>query len=156
MQVGGIADDEIKGRKELAERTVRALRLALAQGVIPGGGLSLLNCGRGLLEGASEQESPEARAARQIMAAALEAPIRCLLENGGYDASEILARLGSCDGRFGFDLMKGRFVDMAEAGVFDVAGVQVEALQRAVTSAALALTIDVLVLHRDPETMTEP
>ncbi len=156
VQVGGIADDEIKGRKELAERTIRALRLALAGGVIPGGGLSLLNCGRGLRAAAGGQDSPEARAARQIMAAALEAPMRALLGNGGYDAGEILAQLGSYDCGFGFDLMKGEFVDMAEAGVFDVAGVQVEALQRAVTSAALALTIDVLVLHRDPETMTEP
>ena len=156
MQVGGIADDEIKGRKELAERTVRALRLALAGGVIPGGGLSLLNCGRGLLDAAGEGESLEARAARQIMAAALEAPIRALLDNGGYDASEILAQLDTYKSGFGFDVMKGEFVDMAEARVFDVAGVQVEALQRAVSSAALALTIDVLVLHRDPETMTEP
>ncbi len=156
VQVGGIADDEIKGRKELAERTVRALRLALAGGVIPGGGVSLLNCGRALLDAASDGESSEARAAREIMAAALEAPIRSLLDNGGYDASEILAQLGSYERGFGFDVMKGEFVEMAEAGVFDVAGVQVEALQRAVTSAALALTIDVLVLHRDPETMTEP
>ena len=154
--VGGIADEEIKGRKDVAERTVRALRHALALGVIPGGGVSLLNCGRGLLDASEEQESLEARAARQIMAAALEAPIRCLLENGGYDASEILAQLNTYESGFGFDVIKGVFVDMAQAGVFDVAQVQVEALRRAVTSAALALTIDVLVLHREPETMTEP
>lgn len=156
VRVGGIADDEIRGRKELAERTIRALRLALAGGVIPGGGLSLLNCGRGLRAAADGRESLEARAARQIMSRALEAPIRSLLGNGGYDASEVLAQLGTFNCGFGFDLMTGEIVDMAEARVFDVAQVQVEALQRAVTSAALALTIDVLVLHRDPETMTEP
>lgn len=156
VRVGGIADGEIKQRKELAERAIRALRLALAGGVIPGGGISLLNCGRGLLDAAGDQESLEARAARQILAAALEAPIRSLLENGGYAAGEILAQLDSYDNGCGFDVMRGEFVDMAAAGIFDVAQVQVEALRRAVTSAALALTIDALVLHRDPETMTEP
>ncbi len=156
VKVGGIADDEIKQRKEVAERTIRALRLALAGGVIPGGGVSLLNCGRGLLAADCERARPEARAARQIMASALQAPIRALLENAGYDASELLAQLGTYEAGCGFDVMKGAFVDMTEAGVFDVAQVQVEALRRAVTSAALALTIDVLVLHRNPETMTEP
>ena len=156
VHVGGIADDEIKQRKEQAERTVRALRQALAHGVIPGGGLSLWNCGRGLRDAASEQESLEARAARQILATALAAPMRCLLENAGYEASELLAQLPEYPCGFGFDVMRGEFVDMAAAGIFDVAQVQAEALRRAVSSAALALTIDVLVLHRDPETMTEP
>ena len=156
VRVGGIADDEIKQRKELADRAIRALRLALAGGVIPGGGISLLHCGRGLLDAAGDQASLEARAARQILATALEAPIRCLLANGGYAAGEILAQLDSYKNGSGFDVMRGEFVDMAAAGIFDVAQVQVEALRRAVTSAALALTIDVLVLHREPETMTEP
>ena len=52
--------------------------------------------------------------------------------------------------------MRDEIVDMAAAGILDVAQVQVESLQRAVSSAALALTIDVLVLHREPETMTDP
>ena len=156
VQVGGIADDEIKQRKELAERTIRALRRALAQGVIPGGGVALLNCARSMMDVTSDDETLEARAARQILATALAAPIRALLDNGGYEASEILAQLESYESGFGFDIMKGKIADMADAGVLDVAQVQAEALRRAVSSAALALTIDVLVLHRDPETMTEP
>ena len=156
VQVGGIADDEIKQRKELAERTIRALRRALAQGVIPGGGVALLNCARSMMDVTSDDETLEARAARQILAKALAAPIRALLDNGGYEASEILAQLESYESGFGFDIMKGEIVDMVDAGVLDVAQVQAEALRRAVSSAALALTIDVLVLHRNPETMTEP
>ena len=91
-----------------------------------------------------------------IMAKAAEAPIRQLLENAGYDSSEILARLGHCAPGSGFDVMTGVISDMAAAGIVDVAQIQAEALRRAVSSAALALTIDVLVLHRQPETMTEP
>ena len=131
VRVGGIADDEIKQRKELAERTIRALRLALAQGVIPGGGLSLLNCGRALRDEANSKTTDETNktnetdAARQIMAAALEAPMRVILQNAGYDPGEILAQLQHLDRGHGLDVMKGEIVDLAEAGIYDVAQVQV-------------------------------
>ena len=156
VYVGGIAEDEIRQRKETAERTVRALRSASADGVLPGGGMALLRCRDWLLTEALAQNDLESRAARLIMAKAAEAPIRQLLTNAGYDPSEILARLEHAGEEAGFDLLRGEIVDVAAAGILDVARVQVEALQRAVTSAALALTIDVLVLHREPETMTDP
>lgn len=156
VYVGGVAEDEIRQRKETAERTVRALRSASADGAIPGGGVALLRCRDWLLQAADAQADLESRAARLIMAKAVEAPIRQLLTNAGYDASEILARLGRAGDGAGFDALRGEIVDVAAAGILDVARVQIEALQRAVTSAALALTIDVLVLHREPETMTDP
>ena len=154
--VGGIAEEEIRGRKESAERAIRALRLAADHGVLPGGGLALLRCRDRLLEEADEQNDIESRAARLIMAQAVEAPIRQLLANAGYDPSEALARLTDYGLGDGYDLMRDDIVDMTEAGILDVARVQLEALNRAVSSAALALTIDVLVLHREPETMTDP
>ncbi|MCY4465695.1 MAG: hypothetical protein OXE46_09180 [Chloroflexi bacterium] len=156
LYVGGIAEDEIRQRKDLAERSIRALRSAIAGGVIPGGGVALLDCRDWLLQEQPAHDELEARAAQQILAKAMEAPARQLLRNAGYDPSEILAQLPDCDKGTGFDVMRGRFVDMAATGIVDVAQVQVEAMQRAVMSAALALTIDVLVLHREPETMTEP
>ena len=156
VYVGGLAEDEIRQRKETAERTVRALRRATRLGVIPGGGIALLRCRDPLLDEAAAQTDVESRAARLIMAKAVEAPIRQLLANAGYDPSEVLAKLLPQGGATGFDVMRDEIVDVAEAGIFDVAQVQVEALQRAVSSAALALTIDVLVLHREPETMTDP
>jgi len=156
VYVGGIAEDEIRGRKELAERSIRALRSAAANGVIPGGGAALRRCRDWLLKEAEAQNDLESRAARLIMAEAAEAPMRQLLKNAGYDPSEVLARLQHCGDEAGFDVIRGGIVDLAAAGILDVAQVQVEALQRAVSSAALALTIDVLVLHREPETMTDP
>ena len=156
VYVGGIAKDEIRERKELAERTIRALRGAASGGVIAGGGAALLRCKDWLLDDLDSQDELESRAARLILAEAVEAPIRQLLANAGYDPSEVLAQLSACADGCGFDVMKGEILDMAEARIVDVAQVQVEALQRAVSSAALALTIEVLVLHREPETMTEP
>ena len=156
VYVGGVAEDEIRQRKETAERTVRALRRAADVGVIPGGGIALLRCQKWLLSDAESQSELESRAARQIMAQAVEAPIRQLLENAGYDPSEVLAQLAGHGATAGFDVMRDEIVDVAQAGILDVAQVQVEALRRAVSSAALALTIDAIVLHREPETMTEP
>ena len=156
VYVGGIAKDEIRQRKETAERTIRALRGAASGGVIPGGGAALAACRGWLLAEAVCYDDLEGRAACQILASAAEAPMRRLLANAGYDPSEIMAQMTPGQPNAGFDVMKRAFVDVAAAGIVDVAQVQVEALRRAVSSAALALTIDVLVLHRDPETMTEP
>ncbi len=156
VYVGGIAEDEIRQRKELAERAIRALRLAADHGVLPGGGLALLRCRDSLLAEVEEQAELENRAARLIMAQAVEAPIRQMLANAGHDPSEALAQLAQHEAKAGFDLMRDEIVDLADAGILDVARVQIEALNRAVSSAALALTIDVLVLHREPETMTDP
>lgn len=156
VHIGGLTDTDIKLRKELAERTVRALRNALVGGVINGGGTALLRCQTMLQNLAEQQEEFEARAAFLILAKAVEAPIRALLTNAGYSSSEILVQLDSSDSHHGFDLIRGEIVHMAEAGILDVAHVQKEALERAVSSAALALTIDVLILHRNPEAMVEP
>lgn len=158
VYVGGIAKDEIRQRKALAERTIRALRGAVLPGggVIPGGGTALAACRDWLLAEAAGHDDLEGRAACLILAEAVEAPMRRLLANAGYDPSEIMAQLTPGEPGDGFDVMKRAFVDVAAAGIVDVAQVQVEAIRRAVSSAALALTIDVLVLHREPETMTEP
>ena len=156
VHAGGLTDDDIKQRKTLAERTVRALRRAIGGGVIPGGGTALLDCQPELRRQAAGHDDLEARAACLILAQAMEAPIRTLLANAGYEPSVILAQLQHHGAGYGFDLIKGEIVHMASAGILDVAQVQKEALERAVSSAALALTIDVLVLHRNPETMVEP
>lgn len=156
VHIGGVIDDEIKMRKTLAERTVRALRSALMGGVILGGGTALLSCQQMLEAEAMQQDELEARAAYQILARAVEEPIRALLINAGCDPGEILAQLQHRDSSDGFNLLKQKIVNIADDGIFDVAHVQREALNRAVSGAAQALTVDVMVLHRNPETRVDP
>lgn len=154
--VGGATEAEIIARQELAQRTADALRGAIAGGVVPGGGIALLACRSALRRLLERSTDPDQRAAYDILLAALEVPARTLLSNGGYDAAEILADIGRAGPGYGFDIVSGQIVDMAAAGIFDAVTVQQAAVRGAVMSAALALTIDVLLHHRKRETAYAP
>jgi chaperonin GroEL len=87
---------------------------------------------------------------------AMEAPTRAILTNAGYDASEVMAEIRLADEGYGFDVRSGQIVDMAEAGIWDAAAVLKTAVHSAIASAALALTTDVLVHHKEPKQSMQP
>ena len=91
------------------------------------------------------------RAACHILIKALEEPIRTILTNAGYDASEVMAEIKRTDAGYGFDVRSGQIVEMAKVGIFDATSVQKAAVHGAVASAALALTIDVLIHRKTPK-----
>jgi chaperonin GroEL len=150
LWVGGAAEREIDARKELAQRTSDALRGAITEGVLPGGGVSLLACRPALQSMLERSTDPDECAAYCILIRALEEPIRTILTNAGYDASEVMAEIKQAGPGFGFDVRSGQVVDVAQAGIFDAASVQKAAVHSAVASAALALTVDVLVHSKKP------
>jgi len=151
LQVGGGSQMEIETRKELAEQAAGALRGAIREGVLPGGGVALLDC-RGVLEGLRDQSTdPDERAAYHIMTRVMEIPARAICGNAGYDDSEVLAQIKLAGPGYGFDVVSGQVANLAQEGIFDVATVQKAAVNGAVTTAAMALTIDVLVHHKEPE-----
>jgi chaperonin GroEL len=150
LWVGGATELEITARKEQAQRASDALRGAITDGVVPGGGVSLLACRPSLQERLDQSTDPDERAAYRILIKALEEPIRTILINAGYDASEVMAEMKRADAGYGFDVRSGQIVDMAKAGIFDAASVQKAAVHSAIASAALALTIDVLVHRKTP------
>lgn len=156
LWVGGATEVEIKERKERAERTAEALRGAMMEGVLPGGGVALLDCRPTLRRMLAQATDPDERTAYRILIRTLEEPIRTILANAGYDACEIMAEIRQAGPGHGFDVRCGRVVDMAQAGIFDVATAQKEAVRVAVTSAALALTIDVLVHRQRRSQATTP
>jgi chaperonin GroEL len=143
LRIGGATDTEIKFRKDVAQRTSEALRRALMDGVLPGGGQALLAC-HSKLQRLYDDAVDDERAAYRILMQALREPFRVILANAGYDPAEIQAEMK--DG-CGFDVESGRVVDMAQAGIYDVAAVQKAAVKAAVLTASLALTIDVMA-HR--------
>jgi len=79
-----------------------------------------------------------------------------LLQCAGYDTSEVMAEIKRVGKGHGFDVRSGQIVDMAQAGIWDAAAVLKAAVRGAVASAALALTTDVLVHHREPQESMEP
>jgi chaperonin GroEL len=86
----------------------------------------------------------------------MEAPIRAILTNAGLDASDVMAELRLAGDNRGYNVMTGKIVNMMEAGIFDVAAVVKSALRSAISSAALALTTDILIHHKKPVQAVEP
>jgi chaperonin GroEL len=96
------------------------------------------------------------RAAYYILSKAIDEPFRVILSNAAQDPSRILARISWSDTGNGFDVRTGEIVDMAEAGIWDSAAVQSAVVHGAISSAALALTTDVLVHHEKPKQTFQP
>ena len=119
--------------------------------MLPGGGVSLLACRPTLQKMLDQSTDSDERAAYRILLKALETPMRTILGNAGYDASEMMAEIRHAGAGSGFDVRSGQIVDVAEAGIFDAANVLRAAVRSAVGGAALALTVDVLVHHKRPE-----
>jgi chaperonin GroEL len=157
LWVGALSPLAIDSRKEQATRTAEALRGALRDGVVPGGGVALLDCIPALEERYHAAAHAEERAAYDILRLACEAPARALLHNAGFDPSETLACVRQAGPGHGFDVVGRQVVQMEQAGILDAAAVVRAAVVGAIHSAALALTIDVLV-HRanPPDSSTNP
>ena len=150
LWVGAATVVEVERRKEMAERTAEAMRGALHEGVLPGGGAALIAC-RGPLEQRFHQaQDPEERVAYSILLHACEAPLRTLLLNAGYDPNEVLASVYRARPGCGFDVLRHQVVDMSQVGIFDAASVVRAAVFSAIHGAALALTVDVMVHRRNP------
>jgi chaperonin GroEL len=145
LWVGGATELEINNRQELAKRTAVVMREAMTSGVLPGGGVSLLTSRSHLDNLFKNGSNTDERAAYGILRKALEKPFRFIIENAGYDASKIMAEIEPANSKYGFDITLGRVVDMMDMGIWDAAEVVELALYGAIKTAAMALTIDVMV-----------
>lgn len=144
------------GRIEVAGRTALVVRRVIRHGSVAGGGAALLACRRSLLARMAGADDPAERAALRVVADALEAPFRGILENCGFEAAPALARLAGEPAGYGFDARTGRIVEMREAGILDPAAVLAAAAAGAIVSAALALTIDAIVVTRKTDVSVDP
>ncbi|MCK6628834.1 MAG: chaperonin GroEL [Anaerolineae bacterium] len=149
LWVGGLSPVAVEARTELAKQTAEAMRGALREGVVPGGGVSLLKCKPVLQEKVRRAQCADERVAYTILLKAVEAPLRTLLSNAGYSAEEALAQIGQDGSGAGFDVVRGQVVNLERAGIVDAASTVKTAVLKAIHGAALALTIDVLVHRAD-------
>ena len=116
LYVGGTSENEQRTRKELAKRTVTALRLALGSGVVPGGGAAYLGC-RQALRGTAE--SVEEVAAFHALEEALQEPLAVIAANAGFDPHTTVADVAEGGGWRGFDAETGELVDAWDSGIVD-------------------------------------
>ena len=156
LRIGGVTESDIEERREVAERTASAVRSALREGVVPGGGVALLRCQSALQRRLQEAESSEEIAAFRSLIAAVSRPLCTIAENAGYDPGDVLAQVRLAESGHGFDAVAGAIVDMEQAGIVDPVNVVKAAVYAGISSAALALTIDVIVHRADQPTRATP
>ena len=143
IMVGGATEAEVKERKSRFDDALHATRAAVAEGILPGGGISLLRAAGAVdslkLEG-------DERFGADIVRRALEAPIRQIVKNAGVDGSIVVQKIKeSKDPNFGYNAATDVYEDMLKAGVVDPTKVTCAALQNAASVATLLLTTEALV-----------
>jgi chaperonin GroEL len=138
IRVGAPAEAEMKAKKEALDDAISATKAAVAEGIVPGGGLALLRC-----ISAIEQEEAKCagdeRTGIQILKRALEFPARQIAENSAVDGGVVVARMLAGQGNYGFDAGRKEYVDLVEAGIIDPTKVVRVALENAVSVASVLL-----------------
>ncbi len=143
IKVGAATETELKEKKARVEDAMHATRAAVEEGIVPGGGVSLLRCIPALDR--LKLHDDEAIGVN-IVKRALEEPLRQIAQNAGHEGAVVAGRVReSKDDNFGFDAETGEFTDLVKAGVIDPAKVTRLALQNAASIAALMLTTEALV-----------
>lgn len=138
IRVGAPSESEMKSRKEALDDAISATKAAVAEGVVPGGGLALLRC----IDAVQDEEAKcqgDERTGVQILKRALEAPTRQIAENSAVDGGVVVARTLSGTGNEGFDAARKEYVDLIQAGIIDPTKVLRVALENAVSVASILL-----------------
>jgi len=138
IRVGAPSEAEMKNRKDAFDDAISSTKAAIAEGIVPGGGLALLRVIDVETREEAKCEGDEATGIR-ILRHALEAPARQIAVNSGADAGVVIDRLRGGSGTIGFDARSGQYVDLVEAGIIDPTKVVRLALENAVSVAGILL-----------------
>jgi chaperonin GroEL len=138
IRVGAPSEAELKSRKEALDDAINATKAAVAEGIVPGGGLALLRC-TGTLEQEQTRSQGDEKTGLEILRRALSAPARQIAENSAVDGGVVVARMLEGTGNIGFDAAQNRHVDLIEAGIIDPTKVVRVALENAVSVASVLL-----------------
>ena len=138
IKVGAPSEAEMKSRKEALEDAIHSTKAAIAEGIVPGAGLTLLRAIDAVEREASKCDGDE-RTGLRILKRALEAPARQIAENSGVDGGVVVFQMRTGKGNYGFDASQNKYVDLVEAGIIDPTKVVRTALENAVSVASLLL-----------------
>ena len=156
IHVGAPSEAEMKNRKEAFDDAISATKAAIAEGIVPGGGLALLRAINVVDAEAAKCEGDE-RTGLVIFKRALEAPARQIAINSAADDGVVIEKMRNGTGNYGFDAAKGVYVDLVEAGIIDPTKVVRIALENAVSVASvLLLTEATLTEIPEPKDLRAP
>ena len=145
ISVGAATEVEMKEKKLRIEDALSATRAAVEEGIVPGGGTTLLSCIPDIKKLVDKLEGDEKTGAKIILRA-VEEPVRQIAANAGLDGSVIVNNiLGSKKANYGFDALKDEYTDMVASGIIDPTKVTRSALQNAASVAATLLTTESIV-----------
>ena len=159
IRVGAATETELKEKKHRVEDALSATRAAVEAGIVPGGGVALINATKAIDK--LKMEYADAQVGVQIVRKALEFPLRKIAENAGKDGAVILENVRrqqaeKKNNRIGFDVLSEEYIDMVEAGVIDPAKVTRGALENAASIAAMILTTEALIADEPKDDANMP
>ncbi len=154
IRVGAATETELKEKKHRVEDALSATRAAVEAGIVPGGGVALINAAKAIDK--LKMEYADAQVGVKIVRQALEFPMRKIAENAGKDGAVILENVRRFqeekkDNHIGYNVLSEEYVDMVEAGVIDPAKVTRGALENAASIAAMILTTEALIADEPKE-----
>jgi len=145
IKVGAATETELKEKKHRFEDALSATRAAVEEGIVPGGGVALINI-QAALEGITDD--PEEKVGVNIVRRALEEPIRQIANNAGYEGSVVVEKVRNLAKGSGFNAKTEEYGDMIKAGVIDPVKVTRSALENAASITSLILTTEALVADK--------
>jgi len=143
IRVGAASEAELKQRKDALDDAINATKAAVAEGIVPGAGLSFLRC-IGPVEAEAAKAEGDERIGLKVLALALAVPAKQIAENSGFDGGVIAERMKTGSGATGFDASKGVWCDLVEAGIIDPTKVGRIALENAISAASTLLLTEAL------------
>ena len=155
IRVGGATEVEVKEKKDRVEDALNATRAAVEEGIVAGGGVALLRAKKAI--GKLRSDNADVQAGINIVLKALEAPVRQIAENSGFEGSIVVNKiLDNKSETYGFDAQSEDYVDMFDKGIVDPAKVVRAALQDAASVAGLLVTTEAMVAELPKEKPAMP
>lgn len=155
IRVGAHTETELREKKRRMEDALSATRAAMEEGLVPGGGVALFQAGQILPTSREELDFPDHFPGYNVVRKAVEAPIRAIISNAGYEPAPVLNRLIEGEPNFsidvGFDVTSGEYKRFFEAGIVDPTKVMRCAFENAVSFATTVLMTSVAISEQDPE-----
>ncbi len=143
LYIGAASEVEMKEKKDRVDDALHATRAAVEEGIVPGGGVALVRAGAVLA--ALKTENADQTTGVQIIARAIEEPLRQIVENAGVEGSVVVAKVRDGKGDFGYNAKTDQYENMLEAGVIDPTKVTRIALENAASVAGMLLTTEAVI-----------